>query len=101
MIGQKLRERREANDLVQRQFVAVLEVATACVSETESNEKPMSQRQLKKLSMLFNVSEVELNTFRRANKGYDVFKDEEVASEAMHTADNLALNFINRKVRGR
>jgi transcriptional regulator with XRE-family HTH domain len=95
MLGQKLRELREAKGLVQRQVAAELEVDTAYGSKIESNEKPVSRGHLKKLSMLFNISEEELYTLWLANKVYDVVKDVEVAIEAMHVAENHVLNSIN------
>ncbi len=101
MIGQKLRERREANDLVQRQVAAVLEVDSAYISKIEWNEKPVSRGHLKKLFMLWNIYEEEPYAFGLASKVYDVVKGEEVAFQGIHTAENHAPNAINRKVRGR
>lgn len=87
MLGQKLRELREAKGLVQRQIAAELEVDTAYVSKIESNEKPVSRQHLKKLAVLLLVSEKELLTLWLADKVYDVLKDEEVAMQAMQVAE--------------
>lgn len=97
MLGQKLRELREAKGLVQRQVAAELEVDTAYVSKIESNEKPVSRHHLKKLSLLFGISEEELNTLWLADKVYDVIKDEAVAIKAMHVAENHVLKSKKRK----
>jgi transcriptional regulator with XRE-family HTH domain len=47
MLGEKLRELREAKGLVQRQVAADLEVDTAYISKMEHNEKPVSRNHLK------------------------------------------------------
>ena len=87
MLGEKLRELREAKGLVQRQVAAALEVDTAYISKMESNEKPVSRQHLKKLSVLLGIAEDELLTLWLADKVYDVVKDEAVALKAMHVAE--------------
>jgi transcriptional regulator with XRE-family HTH domain len=87
MIGGKLKELREANGMVQRQVAAELDVDTAYVSKMENNEKPVSRTRLKKLSQLFKVPEADLLTLWLADKIYDVAKDEDVAIEALHAAE--------------
>jgi transcriptional regulator with XRE-family HTH domain len=97
MLGQKIRELREAKGLVQRQVAAELEVDTAYVSKIESNEKPVSRQHLKKLSVLLGISEDVLLTLWLADKVYDVVKDEEVAIKAMHFAEAHFLKTKNKK----
>lgn len=87
MLGQKLRELREAKGLVQRQVAAELEVDTAYVSKIESNEKPVSRQHLKKLSILLGISEDELLTLWLADKLYDIAKEEEVGLKAIEAAE--------------
>ena len=87
MLGQKLRELREAKGLVQRQVAAELEVDTAYVSKIESNEKPVSRQHLKKLSVLLGISEDELLTLWLADKLYDIAKEEEVGLKAIEAAE--------------
>lgn len=87
MLGQKLRELREAKGLVQRQVAAELEVDTAYVSKIESNEKPVSRQHLKKLSILLEIPENELLTLWLANKLYDIAKEEEVGLKAIEAAE--------------
>lgn len=87
MLGQKLRELREAKGLVQRQIAAELEVDTAYVSKIESNEKPVSRQHLKKLSILLGISEDELLTLWLADKLYDIAKEEEVGLKAIEAAE--------------
>lgn len=87
MLGEKLRELREARNLVQREVAALLEVDIAYISKMESNLKPVSRSYLKKLSNLLEVSEEELLTFWLADRIYALAKNETVALEAMHIAE--------------
>ena len=98
MLGQKLRELREAKGLVQRQVAAELEVDTAYVSKIESNEKPVSRQHLKKLSVLFGITESELITLWLADKLYDIAKEEELGLKAIEVAEEeLKLKKKNNK----
>lgn len=92
MLGEKLRELREAKGLVQRQVAAELEVDTAYISKMESNEKPVSRNHLKKLSIMLGIEEEELLTLWLADKVYDVVKDEEQAYNAL----TITLKEINK-----
>lgn len=86
MLGQKLRELREAKGLVQRQVAAELEVDTAYVSKIESNEKPINRNHLKKLSIMLGIAEEDLHTLWLADKVYDLVKHEKIALKAMQIA---------------
>ena len=97
MLGEKLKELREASGLVQRQVAAELEVDTAYISKMESNEKPVGRRHLKKLSLLLGVEEKELLILWLADKVYDTVKNEEVALKAMQVALNQVLKMENKK----
>lgn len=89
MLGEKLRELREAKGLVQRQVAAELEVDTAYISKMESNEKPVNRQHLKKLSVLLGIAEDELLTLWLADKLYDIAKDESVGLKAMEVAEEV------------
>ena len=92
MLGEKLKELREAKGLVQRQVAAELEVDTAYVSKMESNEKPVSRSHLKKLSEFLGIEKEELLTIWLADKVYDLVKDEDVALKALSiTVEELKL----------
>ncbi len=83
MLGEKLKELREAKGLVQRQVAAELELDTAYISKMESNEKPVSRNHLKKLAVLLGIDEEELLTLWLADKVYDMVKEEGVAVKAL------------------
>jgi transcriptional regulator with XRE-family HTH domain len=89
MLGQKLRELREARGLVQRQVAAELEVDTAYVSKIESNEKPVSRQHLKKLAGILGIAEDRLHTLWLADKLYDLAKDEQYGLQALEVAEEV------------
>lgn len=99
MIGEKLKELREINGMVQRQVAAKLHVDTAYISKMENNEKPVSRSHLKKLSQIFKVPEEDLLTIWLADKLYDVVKDEDIALKAMQVAEKQIIS--NRKKKGK
>ena len=86
MLGQKLKELREARGLLQRQVAAELDVDTAYISKMENNDKPVSKAYLSKLAKLYALDEKELLTLWLADKVYDVVKDQEVALRAIEVA---------------
>ena len=97
MLGEKIKELREAKGLVQRQVAAELEVDTAYISKMESNEKPVSRQHLKKLSLLLDISEEELNTLWLADKLLDVVKDEPSALKSLVVVQRLMKNTAKAK----
>lgn len=86
MLGERLKELREAKGFVQRQVAALLEVDTAYVSKMERNEKPVSRSHIKKLSKLFEVEEKDLMPLWLADKVLQVVDDELCAPDALTLA---------------
>ncbi|MBT1707296.1 helix-turn-helix domain-containing protein [Fulvivirgaceae bacterium PWU5] len=93
MLGEKLKELREAKGLVQRQVAAGLEVDTAYISKMESNEKPVSRNHLKKLALMLNITEDELLILWLADKVYDVVKEESVGIQSIE----VVYTFMKKK----
>lgn len=93
MLGEKLRELREAKGLVQRQVAADLQVDTAYISKMEHNEKPVSRNHLKKLSKLYSVSENDLLPIWLADKVLQLVENEKFSVEALE----MALNKVKQK----
>lgn len=83
MLGEKLKELREAKGLVQRQVAAELEVDTAYISKMESNEKPVSRNHLRKLAAILAIEEDELLKLWLADRVYDVVKEESVGIQSI------------------
>lgn len=93
MLGEKLRELREAKGLVQRQVAADLQVDTAYISKMEHNEKPVSRNHLKKLSKLYNISENDLLPIWLADKVLQLVENEKYSVQALE----MALNKVKDK----
>ncbi len=93
MLGEKLKELREAKGLVQRQVAADLQVDTAYISKMEHNEKPVSRIHLKKLSKLYSVAENDLLPIWLADKVLQLVENEKFSVEALE----MALNKVKQK----
>ena len=87
MLGEKLKELREAKGLLQRQIAVELDVDTAYISKMENNDKPVSKTNLVKLARLFDIKEEQLFTIWLADKVYDILKDEEMGLKALAIAE--------------
>lgn len=93
MLGEKLKELREAKGLVQRQVAAELQVDTAYISKMEHNEKPVSRVHLKRLSKLYSVPENGLLSIWLADKVLQLVTKEKHKIEALE----MVLNKIKEK----
>jgi transcriptional regulator with XRE-family HTH domain len=93
MLGERIRELREAKGLVQRQIAAELEVDTAYISKIEKNEKPLSRSHLKRLSSILGISQNELYILWLADRISNLVKDEKEAMAAL----KIALKNISNK----
>jgi transcriptional regulator with XRE-family HTH domain len=93
MLGQKIRELREARGLVQREIAAILEVDNAYVSKMESNDKPVSRHHLKVLAHVYGVHESELLPLWLAQKILKGVNNESYAEDAL----NLAIKEIQNR----
>jgi HTH-type transcriptional regulator, competence development regulator len=93
MLGEKLKELREAKGLVQRQVAAELEVDTAYISKMESNEKPVSRNHLRKLAAILAIEEDELLKLWLADRVYDVVKEESVGIQSIE----IVYTYMKRK----
>jgi HTH-type transcriptional regulator, competence development regulator len=93
MLGEKLKELREAKGLVQRQVAAELEVDTAYISKMESNEKPVSRNHLRKLAAILAIEEDQLLKLWLADRVYDVVKEESVGIQSIE----IVYTYMKRK----
>jgi HTH-type transcriptional regulator, competence development regulator len=93
MLGQRLKELREKQGLLQRHIAALLDVDIAYVSKIEHEEKPASRGHLIKLSKLYEVSEKELFEYWLADKVLDLIEDEKYGIGAI----NLVLEKVAKK----
>ena len=60
MIGEKVRELREANNVLLRQLAAQLDMDTALLSKMERGDRAFRKEDLVKIASIFKVSEREL-----------------------------------------
>src|SRR5690606_27960700 len=91
-LGDKLRQLRDENNLMQREVGAVIEVDGAFISKVENNEKPINRKHLATLSKFFKVQEDELQTLWLADKIYNMTQSEPTALESL----NIVINRIKR-----
>ncbi|MCB0396889.1 MAG: helix-turn-helix transcriptional regulator, partial [Flavobacteriales bacterium] len=85
--GQKIRELREMNGMLQRELATKLEIGEGFLSKVENDQKQLKRDDLKKLSRLFRISLNELETLWLANKIYDLVKDENQGTNALKVVE--------------
>ena len=97
MLGEKLKQCREAKGLLQREVAAKLQVDTAYISKVERDDKLVSRLHLKTLAKLFGITEGELLALWLADKVFDVVKDESVGLKAIGFAERELLKLTKTK----
>ncbi len=83
MLGEKLKELREANGLLQRQVAAELQVDTAYISKMENSEKPISRAHLKKLAKIYSINEADLILLWKADKVLQIIEGDNDAEKVL------------------
>lgn len=86
MLGEKLKELRERNGMVQRKVAADLQIDIAYISKMEHNEKPVNRGHLLKLAHLYNIPESELIPIWLADKVLDLIGNENFKDQALELA---------------
>ncbi|AIM39063.1 hypothetical protein KO02_22025 [Sphingobacterium sp. ML3W] len=84
-LGEKLKELREANNLMQKEIGILIHVGGAFISKIERNETLVSKSHLKTLSGFFSVKEEELMTLWLAEKIRELIRNEYVGKNALET----------------
>lgn len=87
-LGDKLRQLRDAKNLMQREVGAVIKVDGAFISKVENSEKPINRKHLATLSKFFKVQEDELQTLWLADKIYNLTHSEPTAIKSLKTVFN-------------
>lgn len=85
--GDKIKQLRESQNLLQRQLAANLEIDTPMFSKIERGERRAKREQVLLLAKLLNADTQELLTLWLAEQVYDLVKDEDVASNALKVAE--------------
>lgn len=86
--GERIKELRESQGLLQGQLAASLEIDTPMFSKIERGERRAKREQVIKLAELLQSDENELLTVWLADQVYEILKDEETASGALKVAEN-------------
>jgi len=90
MIGEKIRELREANNILIRQLAAQLDIDTALLSKMERGDRFFKKEDITKIAKIFHVSEQELLTLWLADRVLKSIELELYQKQAL----KLALNNI-------
>lgn len=77
LLGQKIKELRLENGVLQRQLASFLEIDTPMFSKIERGDRRAKRIQVVQIANYFNVDEKELLTLWVADKVLDAVEDEE------------------------
>ena len=86
--GERLKQLREQNTLLQRQVASLLEIDTAMLSKIERGERKAKKEQVMQLAEIMKVSNDELITLWLADQLQDVIEGEALADEALKNVSN-------------
>jgi transcriptional regulator with XRE-family HTH domain len=84
--GEKLRELRESQGLLQRQLAASLEIDTPMFSKIERGERRAKREQVERLASLLHANKPDLLRLWLVDQIMDLIKNEPQASEALEVA---------------
>ena len=89
LLGQKIKELRLENGVLQRQLASLLEIDTPMFSKIERGDRRAKRTQVIQIANYFNVDEKELLTLWVADKILDAVKnEEELKSDAIKVAQS-------------
>lgn len=89
LLGEKIKELRLENGVLQRQLASLLEIDTPMFSKIERGDRRAKRTQVIQIANYFNVDEKELLTLWVADKILDAVKDEEeLKSDAIKVAQS-------------
>ena len=89
LLGQKIKELRLENGVLQRQLASLLELDTPMFSKIERGDRRAKRTQVIQIANYFNVNEKELLTLWVADKVLDAVKgEEELKSDVIKVAQS-------------
>ena len=89
LLGQKIKELRLENGVLQRQLASLLEIDSPMFSKIERGDRRAKRTQVIQIANYFNVDERELLTLWVADKVLDAVDDEnELRSDAIKVAQS-------------
>lgn len=83
--GNRIKELRESQKLLQRQIASILEIDTPMLSKIERGERKAKKEQVLKFAEIFKVDSEDLLTIWLADQVYNVVKEERVAYNALQS----------------
>jgi transcriptional regulator with XRE-family HTH domain len=86
MIGNKIRELREENNILLRQLAAQLDMDTAMLSKMERGDRFFKKEDILSLSEIFNQNSKDLLVLWLADKISKTIENEEYQAEALEMA---------------
>lgn len=86
MIGEKIRELRETNNVLIRQLAAQLDMDTALLSKMERGDRLFRKEDLTKIAKIFQVQEEDLLKLWLADKVIKTIEPEGFQKEALELA---------------
>lgn len=86
--GERIKELRDSQGLLQRQLAASLEIDTPMYSKIERGERRAKREQVLKIAKLLQTDTDELLTVWLADQVYEIVKDEETAAGALKVAED-------------
>lgn len=84
ILGRRIRELRERQDMLLREVAAILEIDTALLSKIERDEKPCKKEHVIKLQEVFEVGNDELLVLWLADKISKTIEDEAYQKQALN-----------------
>lgn len=95
--GERLKQLREKNNLLQRQVASLLEIDTPMLSKIERGERKAKKEQVIQLARIMKVSNNELLTLWLADQLQDVIEGEALADEALKNVSNNIKKSKNKR----
>jgi transcriptional regulator with XRE-family HTH domain len=97
--GNKIRQLREQNNMLQRQIVSQLEIDTPMLSKIERGERKAKKEQVTQFAKVFKVNIDELLTLWLADQLIEVVEGEHLALKAIQVAED-EVKYNSRKKKG-
>lgn len=94
--GEKIKELREAQGLLQRQVASALDIDAPLFSKIERGERVAKKELISKLAEILKTDKEQLLTLWLADQVFDVVKNEDVADEALKSV-SLTINSDKKK----
>lgn len=92
MIGKRIRQLREADQMLLRELAAKMQLDTAMLSKMERSERPFKKEDIIQLAEIFNQPQKELITLWLADRILKTIAEEEHTIESLELALNIAKN---------